>query len=640
MPVAGFRFALVGLANTAIGFTLIALGLLLGMNDYAANAMGYGLGLGVSYALNRSWTFKADAAPSTAEFGRFAASFAIAYTANIAVLSLGRAAGLAGEPALHLAGLAVYSVLLFVLMRTIVFGQQIKISDNQRVAFACIGVAFVALLIIAQQRLTHDVVWQFWIARQMLGGAELYVDIMEINPPLWFWMALGITHIAALFGMTELLLLKVILIALAAFSVLLADSLSTTTDVRSRIVLALASFVVIALLPIYDFGQREHLVLITALPYCALIGARSRNEPVAFGKAMVIGLLAATGFALKHYFTVVPILLEATLFLFVRREYRLFRPETIALALCAMLYGAVIIILTPAFISQIVPMVRLAYDGYQKPLITQIIGWHQLVIYGVIIALVLYRRLFRFRQNNVVCYLVASFGFGLAYFAQQKGWQYHAVPVTGLLLVSLIALMIEARERAVPARSMLLGWFALISAIAISLIWIGPYRSGEEKAFDFAMQDLAPGDTVFAVSTGPRIAWPMVEEHDLVWPSRYFTLWTTVATEIPTGSTERRAELEDLAQTVRTNTLHDLSCHPPKVIIVERPLRNAKLNASDFSYMAYLRKDAGLSQFFASYRHAGWESGIDKFVLADPASLPPKPDTCREIEASIRNASL
>ena len=121
MALALARFALVGVLNTAIGFTAILLALRLGMGDYAANATGYALGLAVSYALNRSWTFRAANAPNLAEFGRFSAAFALAYGANLGVLAVGRAAGLAGHPLLHLAGLGVYSVLFFVLSRWMVF---------------------------------------------------------------------------------------------------------------------------------------------------------------------------------------------------------------------------------------------------------------------------------------------------------------------------------------------------------------------------------------------------------------------------------------------------------------------------------------------------------------------------------------
>ena len=41
-----------------------------------------------------------------------------------------------------------------------------------------------------------DVAWQLWIGQRMLAGADLYRDIIETNPPLWFWMALPVDRAA------------------------------------------------------------------------------------------------------------------------------------------------------------------------------------------------------------------------------------------------------------------------------------------------------------------------------------------------------------------------------------------------------------------------------------------------------------
>ena len=45
--------------------------------------------------------------------------------------------------------------------------------------------------------LVNDVGWQLWIGREMNRGASLYGDILEVNPPLWFWIGAGIERLAA-----------------------------------------------------------------------------------------------------------------------------------------------------------------------------------------------------------------------------------------------------------------------------------------------------------------------------------------------------------------------------------------------------------------------------------------------------------
>ena len=48
-----------------------------------------------------------------------------------------------------------------------------------------------------------DVIWQMWVARQLLGGTELYSQINEVNPPLWFWMAVPVEAAAQALGISR-----------------------------------------------------------------------------------------------------------------------------------------------------------------------------------------------------------------------------------------------------------------------------------------------------------------------------------------------------------------------------------------------------------------------------------------------------
>jgi putative flippase GtrA len=80
------RFAVVGLANTFIGLSLIFGGkALLGLGDVQANLLGYGVAVLLGFVLNKRWTFEHE--------GGYARSFtcylmvlALAYAANIATV--------------------------------------------------------------------------------------------------------------------------------------------------------------------------------------------------------------------------------------------------------------------------------------------------------------------------------------------------------------------------------------------------------------------------------------------------------------------------------------------------------------------------------------------------------------------------
>ncbi len=115
------RFALVGIANTLIGLAVIfAAKGLVGAGDIAANATGYGVGLVVSFLLNRSWTFSHDGEMLAAAL-RFLAAFAVGYAMNLAtVLGLVHALGINAYLA-QVLGVPPYAMTFFLLSKHFAF---------------------------------------------------------------------------------------------------------------------------------------------------------------------------------------------------------------------------------------------------------------------------------------------------------------------------------------------------------------------------------------------------------------------------------------------------------------------------------------------------------------------------------------
>lgn len=115
------RFASAGLANTAVGTSVIMTGLHFGLGDYAANAAGYGVGMVLSYILQRKWVFATKRRATLGEVGRFGLTVGVAYGMNLAVLAMGRAAGFAHQPLLHLTAMLAYFATFFLISRVLVF---------------------------------------------------------------------------------------------------------------------------------------------------------------------------------------------------------------------------------------------------------------------------------------------------------------------------------------------------------------------------------------------------------------------------------------------------------------------------------------------------------------------------------------
>lgn len=117
---AAAKFIVVGLANNAVTFGGFIALTLLGVGPFAAMTITYAVGLAITFAGNRNWTFRHNGGlgPSSV---RFLVVYGIGYFLNLLILWL--LITLAGVPeiAAQLVAIIVLAVFTFVLMRLWVF---------------------------------------------------------------------------------------------------------------------------------------------------------------------------------------------------------------------------------------------------------------------------------------------------------------------------------------------------------------------------------------------------------------------------------------------------------------------------------------------------------------------------------------
>ena len=121
--------------------------------------------------------------------------------------------------------------------------------------------------------INHDSAWFLDATERWLNGAELYVDLIETNPPLAFYLTAPVILVAQWTGLFAPHVFVVYVFAVIGGSValirrLLIDAGDLPKALKHGIPLA-ALFVFVAG-PLRDFGQREHLATILALPYFVL----------------------------------------------------------------------------------------------------------------------------------------------------------------------------------------------------------------------------------------------------------------------------------------------------------------------------------------------------------------------------------
>lgn len=115
------RFLAVGLANTTIG--LLAIYFFLYFFDTGpgtANAIGYAIGLIVSFGLNRVWTFR-DRRSIREVLPRYIAVAAVCYLMNLSVVLIGTSVYSINKYWVQLLGIGIYTTTMFWGCRTLVF---------------------------------------------------------------------------------------------------------------------------------------------------------------------------------------------------------------------------------------------------------------------------------------------------------------------------------------------------------------------------------------------------------------------------------------------------------------------------------------------------------------------------------------
>ena len=115
------RFLLVGAANTVVGLSFIFISMWLFRIDYRlANALGYAIGFGVSFLLNRTWTFRYRGRWS-GSFARWLVVGAFGYGLNfLTVVFLHQSFGI-GSYFVQVAGVFVYTIVAFLGARFFAF---------------------------------------------------------------------------------------------------------------------------------------------------------------------------------------------------------------------------------------------------------------------------------------------------------------------------------------------------------------------------------------------------------------------------------------------------------------------------------------------------------------------------------------
>lgn len=457
-----------------------------------------------------------------------------------------------------------------------------------RSSLAILAVVGLWLALFWRGPLINDVAWHLWIGERINGGARLYTDILEVNPPLWFWVGTGVEGLSRLLGLAPFHGLLLLFAGTASLSMALSLSLTANRIERVAVIGGTLGFLLVS--SPYALGQREQFAFLCALPYILLAARRGEQRDSPFLLAAVIGAFASAGLLLKPHFLLVPALLEAWVLLRTRRLR--IRPELVALGFAGLGYAAAILWCAPAYLTTMLPLIRSAYDGYDNDLAGLLLGP------DVVAPVFLLTGSFLASRGEAPAALKALLIGGAAFLAaglwQFKGFGYHFLPALGCALAALPLTLRSLRAARAPVVACMLTGLFLVAAT----MWRESSRGDHAAAV--ATAGLPPGSAILALSESASVAWPLVAERGYVWPSRHMAHWMLAKVWASEAQGQSSPALQKLGRDVVREAAQDIQRSRPAMLLFDRRCDHASGGIVD-----YYRSDPAFAAAMNDYVRVG-----------------------------------
>ncbi len=461
--------------------------------------------------------------------------------------------------------------------------------------------------------LHHDPSWYLIAGAQYLEGGILYRDVfVDVNPPLGLFLTLPPVILARFLDVFPVPVFVVYVYLLIALSLAAAWRLLDGPPVLRR-GLFIAAAAVLILSPAGDFGQREHFLTILILPYLFLSALDPARKRIPWMAALILGLAAGAGFALKPHYLLIPLALEVYRLTSVRRLASLWRPEVLGLGLALLGYGGVLIFVTPDYLTRIVPYAMEVYNqAYANPLYINLFRLETFLLpLGCAIQIATRRRQAAPRYGDV--FLIASACLFVAYLVQGKGWDYHLYPASACLVLGYVSICLNAMQRqngaASPSGKGGLSHGAALAALAVAAVLVGHdvTKFGYKNRFTEIMTPYAAryagGGSIAVMSANLWAGFPLVNNSRLGWSSRFAALWL-----LPGAQQRRHADdgadlalLDEMEAFTRDAVVADFTAAMPDLVFVDDRDMKPYFGGLSFDYLEFFGQDRRFARIWPDY---------------------------------------
>jgi hypothetical protein len=469
--------------------------------------------------------------------------------------------------------------------------------------------AILTCLYLQNNFLNHDVAYLLYASNEMLQGGNYVHNFFETNPPLILYLYAPVCILAKTFSLTSAHAFKYYIFLLSLLSVYASYFfLSKMTDDKLIRLSALVALLFVTLIfPLYDFGQREHLAVIFVMPYLFSTALYAQGKSVTTMEAILVGLFAGLGFAVKPFFLIPLCLCELYLIIQKKKLSGWVRIESLLILGVMISYFILIATAHSDYIHTIYPLVtRYYYPGVHQSIYKIVSTDCCLFSLGSLAAgLLLHKK--KLRELTIVL-LLAQMGFLAAYVCGGTNWFYHILPAMSFSIIAMTLLsaqtlsaLRQSKVNALPVK-----FFTLITLFFMSLsliennmmqsyLYLSAEHSAENRLLDFISRSPNNGGVYCFSMDNTSPCFPrLVTYANRINDSRYPSFWWMGIAAMDNNQADIRRDQDYFNNAIAA----DLKRKQPQWVIVNKSSLSEFL--PDFEVIKYLSRN---QNFAIEWRH-------------------------------------
>lgn len=481
-------------------------------------------------------------------------------------------------------------------------------------------------------RIGWDPALHLQCAQLITQGKIPYVDMLDVNPPLIWYLDTLPAFAATLLHQPVTLTFNLFLVLLMASSSLLCAWLLLKLPDRDKFagLGAVFGLLYFNFFLGFDFGQREEIFVLLYMPFLLLRYIRYFGEtPIPRRYAVFLGLYGSLGICLKHYFLLVAIIVELSMIL-ARRKIHLFSPENISALAFALAYLGHFLLAPKAmqenYFGFLVPAFARGYFFWDTSLANSLASIDKRGVFFLSSLAMALSALLSRSSKLFIALLVFPLVSIVPYLMQFKGWTYHDIPVFAGACIALCAAIGQVVSRFMPAArhallvplvGTLLGGYALVNALIefqtvkaerqFPLATVGysgtsPWSDIDSPFTALLLQYTRPGDSAIFISNGVSPGYPLLTQFNLAPGSRHLHCCILSVLEYIRSECKHSPEGDRLIareEEVANQYGSDIASRKPAIIFLQKLPVETYLNRYDFvsRYLGDYKQVAEVANF-------------------------------------------